>query len=93
MSLLTDDLAAAGWTLAEDGKAIDKTFRFADFRDALAWMVRAGFEAEALDHHPEWRNVYNRVEVRLTTHDAGGLTELDIDLATRMERLGRPAKA
>lgn len=93
MSLLTDDLAAAGWTLAEDGKAIDKTFRFADFREALSWMVRAGFEAEALDHHPEWRNVYNRVEVRLTTHDAGGLTGLDIDLATRMERLGGPAAA
>ncbi len=53
----------------------------------MAWMMRAAFEAEHLNHHPEWSNVYNRVEVRLTTHDAGGLTEKDIDLAQRMERV------
>ncbi|MEO1469857.1 MAG: 4a-hydroxytetrahydrobiopterin dehydratase [Pseudomonadota bacterium] len=88
MTELTDALAAAGWTASEDGKAIDKTYRFADFRAAMAWMVRAAFEAEAMDHHPEWRNVYNRVEVRLTTHDTGGLSDRDIALATRLETLG-----
>ncbi|MEL6475735.1 MAG: 4a-hydroxytetrahydrobiopterin dehydratase [Pseudomonadota bacterium] len=85
---MTDDLAGAGWQTTEDGKAIDKVFRFANFRDAMAWMTRVAFEAEAADHHPEWRNVYNRVEVRLTTHDAGGLTQKDLDLATAIERLG-----
>ncbi|MEL6267101.1 MAG: 4a-hydroxytetrahydrobiopterin dehydratase [Pseudomonadota bacterium] len=88
MTELTDALAAAGWTASEDGRAIDKTYRFADFRAAMAWMVRAAFEAEAMDHHPEWRNVYNRVEVRLTTHDTGGLSDRDIALATRLETLG-----
>lgn len=88
---LSNDLATAGWALARnhdhDRDAITKTFRFQDFRDAIAWMVRAGFEAEAMNHHPEWRNVYNRVEVTLTTHDAGGLTKKDIELARRLERL------
>lgn len=85
---LTPELEAAGWSLAEDGKAIQKTFRFRGFRDAMAWMTRAAFEAEHLNHHPEWSNVYNRVEVRLTTHDTGGLTAKDIDLAGRMEKIG-----
>lgn len=84
---LTDALATAGWTLSPDGTAIGKVFRFRGFADAMAWMVRAGFEAEALNHHPEWSNVYNKVEVRLTTHDAGALTEKDIALAERMEAL------
>lgn len=90
---LTEALAGAGWQTAADGKAIAKTFRFAGFRDAMAWMARAGFEAEALDHHPEWRNVYNRVEVTLTTHDTGGLTAKDIALAERMERIAVSPKA
>ena len=59
MADLTDDLAAAGWALEDDGKAIVKTFRFPSFRAAMSWMVRAAFEAEDMDHHPEWRNVYN----------------------------------
>jgi len=84
---LPAELAAAGWELSADGKAISKTFRFRGFRDAMAWMARAAFEAEHLNHHPEWSNVYNRVEVRLTTHDTGGLTAKDIDLAGRMERI------
>ena len=84
---LPPDLGAAGWQLSDDGKAISKTFRFRGFRDAMAWMMRAAFEAEHLNHHPEWSNVYNRVEVSLTTHDTGGLTEKDIDLAQRMERV------
>ncbi|MEM9737217.1 MAG: 4a-hydroxytetrahydrobiopterin dehydratase [Pseudomonadota bacterium] len=88
MSDLSPELAAAGWALEAGGKAITKTFRFADFRAAMAWMMRVGFEAEAADHHPEWSNVYNRVEVRLTTHDAGGLTDKDWSLAARMEAVG-----
>ena len=87
---LPQELQDAGWSLAGDGKSIAKTFKFRSFRDALAWMVRAGFEAEALDHHPDWTNVYNRVEVRLTTHDKGGLTEKDVELARRMEKLRGP---
>ncbi|MEM9061902.1 MAG: 4a-hydroxytetrahydrobiopterin dehydratase [Pseudomonadota bacterium] len=84
---ITEALKSAGWTSSGDGKAIEKTFKFKDFRSAMAWMVRAGFEAEAADHHPEWSNVYNRVEVRLTTHDTGGLTDKDIALATLMEAI------
>jgi 4a-hydroxytetrahydrobiopterin dehydratase len=85
---LPDELRGAGWALSNDGRSIGKTFRFRSFRDALSWMVRAGFEAEAMNHHPDWKNVYNRVEVWLTTHDAGALTEKDIELARRMEKLG-----
>lgn len=84
---ISDELKEAGWALRDDGHAIIKTFKLRNFRDALAWMVRAGFEAEAMNHHPEWSNVYNRVEVTLTTHDAGGLTEKDLDLAGRMEKI------
>lgn len=86
---LPDDLAGAGWEKAADGRAIAKTFRFRGFRDAMAWMARAAFEAEQLNHHPEWSNVYNRVEVRLTTHDSGGLTDKDLDLARRMEKISQ----
>lgn len=81
------ELADAGWSVSEDGKALLKTFRFKGFRDAMAWMTRAAFDAEHLNHHPEWSNVYNRVDVRLTTHDTGGLTERDIALAVRMEKI------
>lgn len=87
MTELTPELADAGWSLEEGGKAITKTFKFKTFRDALAWMVRAGFEAEAMDHHPEWSNVYNRVGVRLTTHDTGGLSGKDIELAGRFDAI------
>jgi 4a-hydroxytetrahydrobiopterin dehydratase len=79
------NLGAARWTW--QGDALVKTFTFADFRTALAWMVRVGFEAEALQHHPEWTNVYGRVDVRLNTHDAGGkVTAKDVELARRMEK-------
>jgi 4a-hydroxytetrahydrobiopterin dehydratase len=87
MTLLSDAARARalaqlpGWTLTEDGKAIRRTFRFPDFRSAFAAMTRLAFEAEALNHHPDWTNVYNRLEVQLSTHDAGGLTEKDIALA------------
>lgn len=90
MTLLTDippELAAAGWELEPGGKAIVKTFRFKGFRDAMAFMMRAAFEAEAANHHPEWSNVYSRVTVRMTTHDAGGLTGKDTALAAKMDRI------
>lgn len=75
-----------GWTVERD--ALARTFQFADFKAALVFMVRAGFEAEALNHHPEWTNVYNRVAVRLTTHDAGNrVTTKDVELAQRLSRL------
>lgn len=76
-----------GWTLEDGGGAIRKTFAFADFSAAFGFMARAALAAEKLDHHPEWSNVYNRVEVRLTTHSARGLTALDLDLARTMDRL------
>jgi len=75
-----------GW--AREGEALVKTFQFSDFREALAFMLRAGFEAEALDHHPDWTNVYDRVVVRLNTHSAGGrITALDVELARRLQRV------
>jgi len=75
-----------GWTLERD--ALAKTFQFASFREAMSFMVRAGFEAEAMNHHPEWTNVYNRVAVRLNTHDAGGkVTAKDVELARRLQKV------
>lgn len=82
------ELAATGWTLTEGRDAIRKEFKFRDFNAAFGWMTRAALIAEKLDHHPEWSNVYNRVEVVLTTHDAGGLTQRDVTLAKRMDALG-----
>ncbi|MCO5156029.1 MAG: 4a-hydroxytetrahydrobiopterin dehydratase [Aquamicrobium sp.] len=79
--------ALDGWALEEGGGAILKSFVFADFSAAFGFMARAALAAEKLDHHPEWSNVYNRVEVRLTTHSARGLTALDLDLARTMDRL------
>lgn len=69
------------WALEPDGAAITRAFVFADFGAAFAFMTRVALAAEKLDHHPEWSNVYNRVTVRLTTHDAGGLTDRDFALA------------
>ncbi|MCK0069202.1 4a-hydroxytetrahydrobiopterin dehydratase [Kordiimonas laminariae] len=76
----------SGWTYDADAKAINKTFQFADFSEAWAFMNRAALLAEKMDHHPEWFNVYNRVEVKMTTHDADGVTSLDIEMATAMEK-------
>ncbi|WP_159587583.1 4a-hydroxytetrahydrobiopterin dehydratase [Chelativorans xinjiangense] len=73
-----------GWSLARDGAAIERRFVFANFNEAFGFMTRAALAAEKLDHHPEWSNVYKTVDVTLTTHDAGGLTELDVKLAKRM---------
>ena len=76
-----------GWTAAEGRDAIAKTFRFKDFNAAFGFMTRAALAAEKLDHHPEWFNVYNRVEVLLATHDADGVTELDVTLANIMDEV------
>ena len=73
-----------GWVRSDDGIAIEKKFKFKSFREAFGFMTEGALAAEKLNHHPEWFNVYNRVEVRLTNHDAGGLTELDVKLATAM---------
>lgn len=73
------------WSLREDGLAITRTFRFADFSESWAFMNRVALYAEKADHHPEWFNVYNRVEVTLTTHDAGGLSSRDAAMARAME--------
>jgi 4a-hydroxytetrahydrobiopterin dehydratase len=76
----------SGWKFQRD--ALAKTFTFGTFREALSFMVRAGFEAEAMNHHPEWTNVYNRVVIRLNTHDAGGkVTAKDVTLARKIQSL------
>lgn len=74
-----------GWTAAENRDAIVKTFKFKDFNAAFGFMTRTALAAEKLDHHPEWFNVYNRVEVLLATHDADGVTALDVQLARIMD--------
>ena len=74
-----------GWRA--DGDRLVVAYRFTDFETAMAFMVAVAPHARELDHHPEWRNVYNRVEIELTTHDLGGLSELDLELAARMVML------
>jgi len=77
-----------GWTVKPgDRDAIEKTFKFADFKSAFAFMTASALKAEQMDHHPEWFNVYNRVEVTLTTHDANGVTALDVELAGYLDQL------
>jgi 4a-hydroxytetrahydrobiopterin dehydratase len=78
-----------GWILSDDGLYINKTFKFANFVQAFGFMTQCAIHAEKLGHHPEWSNVYKTVEVKLTTHDAGGLTELDFNLAKRMEKAAK----
>lgn len=82
-----DDVLTAGWTLAEDGKSISRSFRFADFSEAFAFMTAVALAAEKMDHHPEWTNVYNRVDVILSSHDIGGLSTRDVKLAKKMNAL------
>ena len=76
-----------GWKVPEGRDALQKTFKFADFSAAFGFMTRAALVAEKMDHHPEWSNVWNRVEVTLSTHSAGGLTDLDVRLAEAMDKL------
>ncbi len=75
-----------GWSEVDGRDAITKTFQFKTFNQAFGFMSRAALKAEKMDHHPEWFNVYNRVDVTLATHDAGGVTELDVTLATFMNK-------
>ena len=77
-------LALPGWAFERD--ALAKEFEFVSFREAMSFMIRVGFEAEALNHHPDWTNVYNRVAIRLNTHDAGGkVTAKDVALAHKIQ--------
>ena len=76
-----------GWTEVAGRDAIGKSFEFADFNQAWGFMTRVALAADKADHHPEWSNVYSRVEILLTTHDAGGLSERDIALARRIDAL------
>lgn len=91
---LSDEAISAGLSelgnwLLEEGK-LRRDFRFANFVDAFGFMTRAAIEAEKMNHHPEWFNVYSRVTVLLTTHEAGGITELDLALAKKMNELATP---
>lgn len=78
------------WSVADgDRDAISRTFRFSDFNAAFGFMTRVALKADKMDHHPEWSNVYNRVEVLLTTHDADGVTDLDVQMARFMDEAAR----
>ncbi len=84
MALLTEaelKTLPAGWRLAADGKSIHQSFKFKDFAEAWSFMTRVALVAEKMDHHPDWSNGYNRVEITLSSHDAGGVTERDLKLA------------
>ena len=84
------DAALSGlpnWQLGRDGLAIERRLRFADFAEAFAFMTRVALLAEKADHHPEWSNVWNRVDMLLTTHDAGGLSRRDVTMAQEVELL------
>ncbi len=76
-----------GWAEADEGKTIGRTFTFADFSQAFAFMTRVALLAEKADHHPDWSNSYNKVEISLTSHDAGGLTKRDAKLAKAIDGL------
>ncbi|MCD7108295.1 4a-hydroxytetrahydrobiopterin dehydratase [Rhizobium sp. DKSPLA3] len=96
--LNADDIAEGladltGWSLSADGSAIEKTYHFPSFVEAFGFMSQSALAAEKLDHHPEWFNVYNRVDVTLTTHTARGVTALDLALAARMEAAASHARA
>jgi 4a-hydroxytetrahydrobiopterin dehydratase len=90
--LSSDDLSklidqeALDWKIIDDGKKIKKTFKFKSFIEAFSFMSKVAIYAEKKDHHPEWSNVYNKVEICLTTHDAGGITEKDVDLINFIEK-------
>ncbi|KAA9007107.1 4a-hydroxytetrahydrobiopterin dehydratase [Histidinibacterium aquaticum] len=83
------ELLEAGWTLSDDGTALERTFTFKNFVEAWGFMSRCAIWAEKLNHHPEWSNVFKTVNVRLTTHDTGGLTDLDAKLARKMDDLSK----
>lgn len=76
-----------GWSKAQKHDAIAKTFAFGNFSEAFGFMSRVALAAEKMDHHPDWSNVYRHVHITLTTHDSGGVTALDIDLARKIEKI------
>ena len=76
-----------GWDLSDDGKALERTFRFKDFSEAFGFLTRVAMHAEKIDHHPEFTNVWNQVDFRLTTHDTGGVTDRDLKLAEAINGL------
>jgi 4a-hydroxytetrahydrobiopterin dehydratase len=78
-------LGLPAWTYDESRRGIARSFRFRDFSEAFAFMTRVALAAEQADHHPEWSNVWNSVDILLTTHSAGGLTQKDVDLAKRID--------
>ncbi|WP_188768464.1 4a-hydroxytetrahydrobiopterin dehydratase [Novosphingobium endophyticum] len=79
--------ALPAWALREDGRAITRELKFADFNEAFGFMARVALHADKVDHHPEWFNVYNKVAIALTTHEAGGLSQRDLDMAAFIDRL------
>lgn len=81
------------WTLTPDGATIQRSFRFRDFNEAWGFMTRVALLAERQDHHPDWSNVWNRVDIRLSTHDAGGLSARDVTLAKGIDLLAIDAQA
>jgi 4a-hydroxytetrahydrobiopterin dehydratase len=89
---LLPPLGETGWATVPGRDAIRKVLKFRTFSEAWGFMTRAALMAEKLNHHPEWRNVYNIVDITLTTHDCHGLSRLDIDLAQAMDRIAGPAE-
>ncbi|WP_103258964.1 4a-hydroxytetrahydrobiopterin dehydratase [Tabrizicola aquatica] len=89
---LLPPLGETGWTAVPDRDAIRKVLKFRNFSEAWGFMSRAALVAEKLNHHPEWKNVYNVVDVTLTTHDCHGLSRLDVDLAQAMDKLAGSAE-
>jgi 4a-hydroxytetrahydrobiopterin dehydratase len=83
--------APDGWTIEDEGKALARTIKFKDFSEAFGFLSRVALHAEKADHHPEFTSVWNRVDFRLTSHDVGGVTERDINLAEAINRLAAPA--
>jgi 4a-hydroxytetrahydrobiopterin dehydratase len=81
-------LTLKGWIASKDYLSVEKNFKFQDFNEAFSFMTRVALEAEKMDHHPEWFNVYNKVSIKLTTHDCGGLSQKDIDLAMKIDKFG-----
>jgi len=79
--------ALSGWHLCEGREAISKSFKLQDFKQAFAFMTQIALVAETMNHHPEWSNVYRSVDITLATHDVGGLSDLDLALATEIDRI------
>ncbi|CAO3679981.1 unnamed protein product [Umbelopsis vinacea] len=88
-TLLTPLLESAGWSLVTDRDAIKKSFVFGDFNEAFGFMSRVALRADKVDHHPEWFNVYNKVDITLSTHDCKGLSTRDIDLAKFCDKVSK----